>query len=99
LKKDINPLKILAQISAVELKFKQSLSKEKKVEVVQGCTGDNYAQIIVVTDKVAQIELQQNATALKLCEAMKQSGASKVTTMTMKKTMTSTMTAWGWKPH
>jgi hypothetical protein len=35
LKKDVNPMKILAQISAVEVKFKQSLSKEKKVEVVQ----------------------------------------------------------------
>jgi hypothetical protein len=72
LKKDVNPMNILAQISAVELKFKQSLSKEKKVEVVQGCAGDDYAQIIVVTDKVAQIESQWNATALELCEAMKQ---------------------------
>ncbi len=34
--------------------------------------GDNYAQIIVVTDKVSQIELKQNATALELCKAMKQ---------------------------
>jgi hypothetical protein len=50
LKKDVNPMKILAQVSAVEVKFNQSLSKEKKVEVVQGCTGDNYALIIVVTD-------------------------------------------------
>ncbi len=56
LKKDVNPMKILAQISAVEVKFRQSFSKEKKVEVVQGYTGDNYAQIIVVTDKVARIE-------------------------------------------
>jgi hypothetical protein len=52
LKKDINPMKVLAQISAVEVKFKQSLTKEKKVEVVQGCTGDD-TQIIVVTDKVS----------------------------------------------
>jgi hypothetical protein len=43
LKKDVNPMKILSQISAVEVKFKQSLSKEKKVKVVQGCVGDNYA--------------------------------------------------------
>jgi hypothetical protein len=50
LKKDVNPMKILSQISAVEVRVKQALSKEKKVEVVQGCTGDNYAQIIVVTD-------------------------------------------------
>ncbi len=72
LKKDFNPMKILAKISAVEVKFKQSLGKEKKVEVVQGCMGDDYAQIIIVTDKVAQIELQWNATALELCKAMKQ---------------------------
>ncbi len=50
LEKDVNPMKILA---VVEVKFKQSLSKEKKVEVVRRCTGDNYAQIIVVTDKVS----------------------------------------------
>ncbi len=54
------------------MKFKQSLSKEKRVVVVQRCMGDNYAQIIVVIDKVAQIELQPNATALELCKAMKQ---------------------------
>jgi hypothetical protein len=42
--------KKLAQISAVEVKFKQSLSEDKKVEVLQGCAGDNYAHIIVVTD-------------------------------------------------
>ncbi len=47
LKKDINPMKILAQILAVEVKFKQSLTNDKKVEVVQRCTGDDYAQIIV----------------------------------------------------
>jgi hypothetical protein len=51
-------MKIMAQlsvveVSVVEVKFKQTLSKEKKVEVVQGCAGDNYAQIIVVTDKVS----------------------------------------------
>ncbi len=56
----------------VEVKFKQSLSAEKKVEVVQGCTGDDYAQIIVVTDKVDRIELKWNATALELRKAMKQ---------------------------
>jgi hypothetical protein len=50
LKKDINPIKIPSEISTVEVMFKESLSKEKKVEVVQGCTGDDYAQIIVVTD-------------------------------------------------
>ncbi len=50
LKKDVNPIKILSQISAVEVKLKQSLSKERKIELVQGCAGDDYAQIIVVLD-------------------------------------------------
>jgi hypothetical protein len=71
LKKDIILMKILAQISAVEVKFKESLSKENKVEVVQGCAGDNYAQIIVATDGLSQIESNQNATALELCKAMR----------------------------
>jgi hypothetical protein len=34
LKKDINPIKIMSEIAAVEVRFKQLLSKEKKVEVV-----------------------------------------------------------------
>ncbi len=72
LRKDVDPMKIMAQISAVEVKFKQTLAKEKKVEVEQGCAGDNYAQIIFVTEKVSQIESKRNATALELCEAMKQ---------------------------
>jgi hypothetical protein len=55
LKKDVIPMKILAQISAFEVKFKQSLSNDMKAEVVQRCAGDDYAQIIVVTDKVARI--------------------------------------------
>ena len=63
LKKDANPMKILSQISAVEVKFKQSLSKEKKVEVFQGCAGDDYAQITVVTDGLSWIESKCNATA------------------------------------
>jgi hypothetical protein len=71
LKKDVNPIKITTEISAVEVRFKQSLSKEKKVEVVQGCVGDNYAQIIVKTDGLPHIELQGNATALELCKAMR----------------------------
>jgi hypothetical protein len=50
LKKDVNPVKIMSKISAVEVRFKQSLSKEKKLEVVQGCVGDDYAQVIVVKD-------------------------------------------------
>jgi hypothetical protein len=50
LKKDVNPVKIMSEISVVEVSFKQSLSKVKKVEVVQGCTRDDYAQIILVSD-------------------------------------------------
>jgi hypothetical protein len=53
LKKDVNPMKILSEISAVEVRFKHSLIKEKKVEVVQGCVGDNYAQIIVIADRLS----------------------------------------------
>jgi hypothetical protein len=36
-------MKIMSEISAIEVRFKQSLSEEKKVEVVQGCTGDMYS--------------------------------------------------------
>jgi hypothetical protein len=64
LRKEPNPMKIMSQILAVEVRFKQSLSKVKKVEVVQGCVGDNYAHIIVVTDGLSQIESKWNATAL-----------------------------------
>ncbi len=46
-------MKVMSQLSAVEVKFKQTLSKKKKVEVVKGCARDDYAQIIVVTDKVS----------------------------------------------
>ncbi len=72
LRKDGDPLKIMSQISACEVKFKQSLARENKVEVVQGCAGDDYALIIVATDKVSQIESKQNVTALELCKAIKQ---------------------------
>ncbi len=71
LKKVVKPMKIISEISAVEVRFKQSLGKEKKVEVVLGCAGDNYAQIIVVTDGISQIESKCNATALELCKAMR----------------------------
>jgi hypothetical protein len=50
LKKDVNPMKILSETSAVEVRFKQALSKERKIEVVQGCAGDDYVQITVVLD-------------------------------------------------
>jgi hypothetical protein len=66
LKKDANPMKILSEISAVEVRFKQSLSKKKKVELIQGCVGNDYAQIIVVTDGLSRIESQWYVTALEL---------------------------------
>jgi hypothetical protein len=53
------------------VRLKQSLSKEKKVEVVKGCVGDNNAQIMVVMVGLSQVELQQNATALELFKAMR----------------------------
>ncbi len=43
----------MSAISAVEVRFKLSLSEEKKVEVVQGCTGNKYSQIIVITDGIS----------------------------------------------
>ncbi len=43
LMRDIDPMKIMSRLSAVEVKFKQTLSKEKKVEVEQGRTGDDNA--------------------------------------------------------
>jgi hypothetical protein len=53
LKKDVNPMKIMSAISAIEMRFKQSHSEEKKVEEVLGCTGNKYSQIIVVTDGIS----------------------------------------------
>jgi hypothetical protein len=40
---------------------------------VQGCAGDNYAQVIVVVDGIEQIKSggTRNATALELCKVMK----------------------------
>jgi hypothetical protein len=40
LKKSIR-MKILSDISAVEVRFKKSLNEKRKIEVVQGCMGDN----------------------------------------------------------
>jgi hypothetical protein len=60
LKKDVNPMKKMSQISAVEVRFKQFLSKEKKVEVVQGSAGDDYAHMKVVTDGLSQVESKWN---------------------------------------
>jgi hypothetical protein len=64
-------MKIMSEISVVEVRLKQSLSKEKTVKVVQGCAGYKYSQIIVVTDGICQIESKCNATALELCKAMR----------------------------
>ncbi len=61
----------MSEITAVEVRFEQSLSEEKKVEVVQGCAGDEYSQKIVVMDGISQIESKCNATALELCKAMR----------------------------
>jgi hypothetical protein len=62
---------------------------------MQSCAGDNYAQVVVVADKIAQIKLRgtHNATALELCKAMKKTWQMLVITMPRKKTMTRTMTA------
>jgi hypothetical protein len=45
------------------VRFKQALSKERDVQ--------DYAQIIVVADGLAQTQSQWNATALELCKAMR----------------------------
>ncbi len=71
LKKDVNLMKLMSEISAVEVRFKQSLSKEKKVEVAQTCSRNKYSQIIVIMDGISQIESKCNATALELCKAMR----------------------------
>jgi hypothetical protein len=71
LKKYTNPMKLLSDVSVIEVRFKKTLNKERKIEVVQSCAGDNHAQ--VVADGIAQIWLggTRNASALELCEAMK----------------------------
>jgi hypothetical protein len=73
LKKNTNPMKILSDISAFEVRFKKTLDEERKIETVQGCEGDKYAQIIVVADGIAQLKSGRacDATALELCKAMK----------------------------
>ncbi len=71
-------MKILSDITVVEVKFKKALNEERKIEVAQACAGDNYAQVIVVADGIAQIKLNRtcNATALELCKAMKKTWRS-----------------------
>ncbi len=72
LKKNTNPMK-QSDIAVVEERFKKTLDKERKIEVVQSCTGDNYAQVIVVADGIAQIKLggTRDATASELCKVIK----------------------------
>ncbi len=97
LKKNANLMKILSDISEVEVSFKKPLDEERKIEVVQGCAGDNYAQVIVIADRIVQIKSSgnRNVTALELCKAMKKTWESQVTMLTKKKTMTTTTTTWG----
>ncbi len=64
-------MKIMSAISAIEMRFKQSHSEEKKVEEVLGCAGNKYSRIIVITDGISWIESKRNATALELCKAMR----------------------------
>jgi hypothetical protein len=46
-------MKILTDISAVEIRYKKTLDEERKIEILQSCAGDNYIQVIVVVDSVA----------------------------------------------
>jgi hypothetical protein len=39
-----------------EVRFKKTLSEKRKIDVKQGCAGDNYAQVIVVADRNIQIQ-------------------------------------------
>jgi hypothetical protein len=71
--KNTNPMKILSDVSADEVRFEKTLDEERKIEAVQNLAGDNYSQDIVVADNIAQIKLGEthSATALELCKAMK----------------------------
>ncbi len=56
----------------VEIRYKKTLNEEKKIEIVQSCAGDDYAQVIVVADSVARINSSGvcDATTLELHKAM-----------------------------
>ncbi len=58
-------IKFLSDISAVKIKYKKTLDEERKIEVVQSCTGDSYAQVIVVADGVVWLK-----SLGELCKAM-----------------------------
>jgi hypothetical protein len=55
LKMNTNLMKILSNIAAVEVKFKKTLNEERKIEIMQGCTGEDYAQVIVVANSSSQV--------------------------------------------
>jgi hypothetical protein len=73
LKKYTNSMKILSNISVVEVRFKKTLDEQRKIEVVQNCAGGNYAQVIVVADGIVQIPTGGacNATGLEQCKAIR----------------------------
>ena len=73
LKKNANPMKTLSDISAVAVNFKKPIHNGRKIEVVQGWAGEDYAQVIVIADGMAQIQSNRthNAMALELCKAMR----------------------------
>ncbi len=56
LKKNANLTKILSDVLAVEVRVKKPLNDEKNIEVVQGCVGEDYTQVIVIADGMAQIQ-------------------------------------------
>jgi hypothetical protein len=71
-KKNTNPMKILSDISAVEIRCKKTLNEERMIEMMQSCAGDDYAEVIVVADGIAQLKSVGtcNATALEMYKAM-----------------------------
>jgi hypothetical protein len=74
LKKNANPMKNpLSDISVVAVNFKKLIHNGTKIEVVQGWAGEDYAQVIVIADGMAQIQSNRthNVMALELCKAMR----------------------------
>ncbi len=63
----------MSDISAVEVRFKKPINDRRKIEVVQGCVGEDYAQFIVVAVGMAQIQPGGtcDATAIELYKDMK----------------------------
>jgi hypothetical protein len=73
LKRNSNPMKTLSVISAVKVRFKKTLNEWRKIEFIQNCARDDYAQVIVVADGIAQIMSHgsHNSTSLEQCKAMR----------------------------